>query len=53
VRRLAVAFGVDLESPLLPKDAKSITILNVIHLIGLIVELIGMVNILRVDLVPG
>lgn len=51
-RCLPVAIGVNLESPLLPVDGEDLTIHDLTVSIGLVVVLVGVVDILRVDLVP-
>lgn len=50
---LGVAFGINLKSPLLPIDAKAITILHIEKLVGLIVEFISMIDILRIDFISA
>jgi hypothetical protein len=51
IGRLSVSLGIDLESPLLAVGVEGLTVPQVEELIGLIVELISVVDILRIDLI--
>jgi hypothetical protein len=53
IRCLRVAFRIDLKSPLLSIYTKAIAILHIEKLIGLIVEFISMINILRINFVSA
>lgn len=51
IRRLSIPFWIYLQSPLLPVNMKRLTVLNVVKFMSLIVELVGVVDVLGVDLV--
>ena len=51
LRRLSISLGVNLQPPLLAVNMKRLAVLNVVELVGLIVELVGVVDVLRIDLV--
>ena len=51
LRRLPISLGVNLQPPLLAVNMKRFAVLNIVELVSLIVELVGVVDVLRIDLV--